>query len=62
MGRLDALLRRADHPGGMDNNADCTLLTLGVFKARAMEAATLEGEEAIFMNWICHRVPCMMTL
>ena len=52
MGRPDALSRRADHPRGVDDNADCTLLTLGVFKLRVMEAITLEGEEAIFMEWI----------
>ncbi len=33
---------------------DCTLLTPEVFEARVMEAATLEGEEAVFMDWICH--------
>src|SRR5260370_22672606 len=36
----------------MDNNADCTLLTPEVFKLRAMEAITLEGEEATFMECI----------
>src|SRR5260221_13605805 len=35
-----------------NNNADCTLLTPEVFKLRAMEAITLEGEEAIFMEQI----------
>src|SRR5260370_4176291 len=53
MGRPDVLSRRADHPRGMDDNADCTLLTPEVFETRATEAATLEGEEAIFMDWIC---------
>ncbi len=52
MGRPDALSRQADHPRGVDDNADLTLLTLEVFKLRAMEAITLEGEEAIFMEWI----------
>ena len=42
MGRPDALPRQADHPKGADDNADFTLLTL--------EAVTLEGEEAIFME------------
>ena len=31
---------------------DFTLLTLEVFKLRAMEAVTLEGEEAVFMEQI----------
>src|SRR5258708_23798444 len=31
---------------------DCTLLTPEVFELRATEAVTLEGEEAIFMEWI----------
>src|SRR6266481_5425310 len=52
MGRPDALLRWADHPRGVDDNADFTLLTLEVFELRAMEAITLEGEEAIFMERI----------
>src|SRR6266404_1434837 len=52
MGRPDALSRRADHPRGADDNADFTLLTLEVFELRAMEAVTLEGEEAIFMERI----------
>src|SRR5260370_20722018 len=52
MGRPDALLRRADHPRGVEDNADCTLLTPEVFKLRAMEAVMLEGEEAIFMERI----------
>src|SRR5258707_743971 len=52
MGRPDALSRRADHPRGVDDNADFTLLTPEVFELRAMEAITLEGEEAIFMERI----------
>src|SRR5258708_4574131 len=52
MGRPDALSRRADHPRGAEDNAACTLLTLEVFELRAMEAVTLEGEEAVFMEWI----------
>src|SRR5260221_747802 len=52
MGRPDALSRRADHPRGVEDNADCTLLTPEVFKLRAMEAVMLEGEEAIFMERI----------
>ncbi len=52
MGRPYALSRWADHPKGADDNTDFTLLTLEVFKLRAMEAITLEGEEAIFMEWI----------
>src|SRR5258707_8407913 len=52
MGRPDALSRRADHPRGAEDNADCTLLTLEVFELRAMEAVTLEGEEAAFMEQI----------
>src|SRR5258705_15465 len=52
MGRPDTLSRQADHPKGVDDNADCTLLTPEVFKLRAMEAVTLEGEEAIFMEHI----------
>ncbi len=31
---------------------DFTLLTPEVFELRAMEAITLEGEEAAFMEWI----------
>ncbi len=50
MGRPDALLRWVDHPRGVDDNADFTLLTLEVFELRVMEAITLEGEEAIFME------------
>src|SRR5258707_997135 len=52
MGRPDALSRWADHPRGVDDNADFTLLTPEVFKLRAMEAITLEGEEAVFMEQI----------
>src|SRR5258705_810536 len=52
MGRPDALSRRADHPRGAEDNADCTLLTPEVFELRVMEAVTLEGEEAVFMEWI----------
>src|SRR5260221_7679573 len=52
MGRPDALSRQVDHPKGADDNADCTLLTPEVFKLRAMEAITLEGEEAAFMERI----------
>src|SRR5258706_1942593 len=50
MGRPDALSRQADHPRGADDNTDFTLLTPEVFELRAMEAVTLEGEEAIFME------------
>src|SRR5260370_5829343 len=52
MGRPDALLRQADHLRGVEDNVDCTLLTPEVFELRAMEAVTLEGEEAVFMEWI----------
>src|SRR5258706_4932453 len=52
MGRPDALSRQVDHPRGVDDNTDFTLLTLEVFELRAMEAITLEGEEAIFMERI----------
>src|SRR5260370_31496461 len=52
MGRPDALSRQIDHPKGVDDNADCTLLTPEVFELRAMEAVTLEGEEATFMEHI----------
>src|SRR5258707_4554077 len=52
MGRPDALSRRADHPRGAEDNVDCTLLTPEVFELRVMEAVTLEGEEAVFMEWI----------
>src|SRR5258706_15046518 len=52
MGRPDALSRGADHPRGAEDNADCTLLTPEVFELRAMEAVTLEGEEAVFMERI----------
>ncbi len=50
MGRSDALSRWADHLRGVDDNADFTLLTPEVFELRVMEAVTLEGEEAIFME------------
>src|SRR5258706_2990335 len=52
MGRPDALSRQADHLRGAEDNADCTLLTPEVFKLRVTEAVTLEGEEAVFMEWI----------
>src|SRR5260370_29041051 len=52
MGRPDALLRQVDQPRGVDDNADFTLLTPEVFELRVMEAVTLEGEEAIFMEQI----------
>jgi len=52
MGRPDTLSRRADHPKGADDNADCTLLTPEVFELRVMEAVMLEGEEAAFMERI----------
>src|SRR5258705_4931037 len=52
MGRPDALSRQVDHLRGVDDNTDFTLLTPEVFELRAMEAVTLEGEEAIFMERI----------
>ncbi len=52
MGRPDALSRWVDHPKGVDDNADCTLLTPEVFELRVTEAVTLEGEEAAFMEHI----------
>src|SRR6266436_5814568 len=52
MGRPDALSRQVDHLKGADDNTDCTLLTPEVFELRAMEAITLEGKEAIFMEHI----------
>src|SRR5258705_5266927 len=52
MGRPDTLSKQADHLKGADDNADCTLLTPEVFKLRAMEAITLEEEEAVFMERI----------
>src|SRR6266404_2320183 len=52
MGRPDALSRQVDHLRGADDNMDFTLLTPEVFELRAMEAITLEGEEAIFMEQI----------
>src|SRR5260221_12449459 len=52
MGRPDALSRWADHLRGADDNMDCTLLTPEGFELRATEAVTLEGEEAVFMEWI----------
>src|SRR5258708_1054971 len=52
MGRPDALSRRAGHLRGAEDNTDCTLVTPEVFKLRVMEAVTLEGEEAVFMERI----------
>src|SRR5258708_14750402 len=52
MSRPDALARRAEHPRGADDNMDFTLLIPEVFELRAMEAVTLEGEEATFMERI----------
>jgi len=52
MGRPDTLLRQADHPRGVDDNTDLTLLTPEVFELRATEAVTLEGKEAVFMERI----------
>src|SRR5260221_10766536 len=52
MGRPDALSRQVDHPRGVDDNMDFTLLTPEVFELRVTEAFTLEGEEAIFMERI----------
>jgi len=52
MGRPDALLRQVDHLRGAVDNMDFTLLTPEVFKLRVMEAITLEGKEAAFMEWI----------
>src|SRR5258708_7322830 len=52
MGRPDALSRQADHLRGVEDNTDCTLLTLEVFELRATEAVMLEGEEALFMEQI----------
>src|SRR5258706_31114 len=52
MGRPDALLRRADHLRGAEDNVDCTLLTPEVFELRVTEAVMLEGEEAVFMEQI----------
>src|SRR5258707_13829246 len=52
MGRPDALSRQADHLRGVEDHADCTLLTPEVFELRVTEAVTLEGEEAVFMEQI----------
>jgi len=45
MGKLDALSCWADHPQGMDNNMDMTLLCPEWFKLQVMEEVTLEGGE-----------------
>ena len=58
MGRPDALSRRVDHPRGVEDNVDCTLLTPKVFELRATEAVTLEGEEAVFMERIRQSDQC----
>src|SRR5258708_39904306 len=42
MGRPDALSRQVDHLKGVDDNADCTLLTPEVFKLRVTEAVFME--------------------
>ena len=52
MGRPDALSRQADHLRGVEDNADCTLLTPEVFELKVTEAFTLEGEEAVLMERI----------
>src|SRR5258708_23929463 len=52
MGRPDALSRQVDHLKGADDNTDCTRLVPEVFELRAMEAITLEGKEAAFMERI----------
>ena len=52
MGRPDALLRQVDHLRGAVDNMDFTLLAPEVFELRAMEAITLEGKEAAFMEHI----------
>ena len=43
MGRPDALSRRVDHPRGVEDNADCTLLTPKVFELRATVRACVCG-------------------
>ena len=37
MGKPDALLRQVDHPRGVDDNTDFTLLNPEVFKLRVMK-------------------------
>src|SRR5258705_5021062 len=55
MGRPDTLSRQVDHPKGVDDNTDCTLLTPEEFELRVTEAVTLEGEDAML-----HSVPLGM--
>jgi hypothetical protein len=45
MGKCDALLRRADHTNGSDNNRDTTLLRPEFFVVCALEGVTMEGAE-----------------
>jgi hypothetical protein len=45
MGKCDALLQRADHTNGSDDNWDTTLLQPKFFAVRALEGMTMEGAE-----------------
>jgi hypothetical protein len=45
MGKCDALLRRADHTNGSEDNRDTTLLQPEFFAVRALKGVTIEGVE-----------------
>ena len=61
MGRPDALSRQAGHPKGVDDNADFTLLTLEVFKLRAMRPSPWKVKRLSSQNE-SDRVLSLMTL
>jgi len=45
MGKCDALLRRADHGTGIDDNRNLTLLRPEFFAIHALQGVTFEGAE-----------------
>jgi len=53
MGKLDALLRRADHRNGASDNENVVLLQLEFLAVRALEGVELTGVEQKILSDIC---------
>jgi hypothetical protein len=52
MGKLDALIQRADHGNGLEDNRDITLLTPNFFAVRAVEGVELVGQDKELLRLI----------
>ena len=52
MGKLDALIQRADHGNGLEDNRDITLLTPNFFAVRAVEGVELLGQDKELLRLI----------